>query len=195
VTKVTSKTKRLILFEDQTAKVPVSVSPSDATNKEVQWSSSNSSIASVDDSGTVTAQYAGEAVITASAADGGGKKYSFKVIVEPANPISLESIGFGIYLPNLLGLTVENKCKTKTITDFNFDMKLYSYGGSTIDSGSYSLGKPSNIGAHCTKTIKRTVLGAGYATEVIITITGVTFSDGSYYYIPSFLQETWTFTR
>ena len=195
VTKITCKTKRLVLFEDNTLKVSVSVLPSDATNKAVQWTSSSSYVASVDSSGTITAKSAGETVVTAATADGGGKKYSIKVIVEPANPISLESIGFGRYLPNLLALTVANKCKIKTITDFDFDMELYSYDGSIIDTGSYSLGKATSIGAHQTKTIKRNVFGVGYAMKVVITITGVTISDGSYYAIPNSLQETWTFNR
>ncbi|MDD3214186.1 MAG: Ig-like domain-containing protein [Eubacteriales bacterium] len=194
-TKVSSKTKRLVVFEDRASKLSVSVSPSDVTDKTVQWSSSNSYVASVESDGTVTAKNAGEAVITATAADGSGKKCNIKVIVEPVNPISLESIGFGIYLPNLLGLTVENRCKTKTITDFNFDMTLYSYSGTTIDDGSYSLGKATKIGAKKTKTIKRTVFGVGYATKVVITITGVTFSDGTYYSIPSSQQDTWSFRR
>ena len=195
VTSITSKTTRLVILEGETSKVALTFSPKDATDKKVTWSSSSSYIASVNSSGIITAKNSGDAVITATAVDGGGKKYSVKIIVEPANPISLESIGFGIYMPNLLGVTVYNRCKTKSITDFDFDLKLYSFDGSTINSGSYSLGKPITLGGHQTRTIKRTVFGVGYATKVVMTITDVTFSDGSYYSIPYSLQDSWTFRR
>lgn len=190
---ITSKTKQLVLFEDETSKVSVSVLPLDATNKAVKWSSSDPYVASVDNSGTIVAKNAGETTITATTVDGGGKKATLKVIVEPAIPITVDSIGSGRYLPNLFGLTVENKCKTKTIKEFRFDMEIESYNGSTIDGVSYSLRTAATIGARQTKTIKSTVFGVDYATKVVITITGVTFSDGSYYSIPSSLQETSTY--
>lgn len=45
--------------------------PENATNKNVSWSSSNSTVASVDQSGKVTANSEGSAVITVTTADGG----------------------------------------------------------------------------------------------------------------------------
>ena len=47
------------------------VAPANATNKEVTWKSSDSAIASVDDSGLVTARAAGTASIVAATKDGG----------------------------------------------------------------------------------------------------------------------------
>ncbi len=55
------------------------VSPTDATNKMLSWSSSNSSIASVDSTGHVTINSAGTAAIIASATDGTGKTAQFTV--------------------------------------------------------------------------------------------------------------------
>lgn len=56
--------------------------PGNAGNKQLHWSSSAASIASVDEhSGIVTAVAPGEAVITATAADGGGAAASFQVTV------------------------------------------------------------------------------------------------------------------
>ena len=49
------------------------VTPSNADNKSVSWSSSSDAVATVDASGKVTGVKAGSATITATAADGGMK--------------------------------------------------------------------------------------------------------------------------
>lgn len=63
----------------------VRVVPDNATNKEVTWSSSNPSVASIDTNGTVTAKAAGTATITATAKDGQGAKDSFVMTVKKAD--------------------------------------------------------------------------------------------------------------
>ena len=59
----------LEMVEGETATLTASVSPADATDKTLTWNSSNTSIATVDDSGKVTAVKEGTATITAKAGD------------------------------------------------------------------------------------------------------------------------------
>lgn len=55
----------LELFEGNSEKLKATVLPEDATNKKVVWTSSDTSIATVDQNGNVTAIREGEAIITA----------------------------------------------------------------------------------------------------------------------------------
>ena len=184
---------RVVLFEGESKLLSVTTKPSDASDKSIKWSTSDALIASVDEDGYVKANKKGTCVITATAKDGSKAKLNFNITVEPANPISLESLGFGVYQQNLLGLTVKNLCKTKTIKNFDFDITLTS--GWSSESGSYNLGDDVTISSGTKKTIKRNLFGVGYARSITITITGVKFSDGTFYSIPYLKQETWTFTR
>ena len=55
----------------QTTQLHQMLQPSDTTNKNVTWSSSNTNVATIDSDGVVTAQSAGTTVITVRAEDGG----------------------------------------------------------------------------------------------------------------------------
>ena len=57
-----------------TKQLSVTISPSNATDKSVTWSSSNETVAYVDGNGKVTAKAKGEASITCKANDGSGKQ-------------------------------------------------------------------------------------------------------------------------
>ena len=59
------------------------VYPNNATNKEVSWSSGNSSIASVDQNGQVTTYSPGKTTITATAQDGSNATANYTIIVTP----------------------------------------------------------------------------------------------------------------
>lgn len=65
------------------------VLPEQATNKNVVWSSGNDAVVSVDENGVITAKAAGQAEITATAADGSEKSASVSITVK--EPIVLVS--------------------------------------------------------------------------------------------------------
>jgi hypothetical protein len=71
VTGVILNKSMLQLIAGDTETLIAAVSPGDATNQNVLWSSSNRSVAAVDASGKITAGSAGSAVIIASTIDGG----------------------------------------------------------------------------------------------------------------------------
>ena len=70
VTGVTLNKSRINLTKGGSETLTATVKPTDATNKTVTWTSSNTSVAAVSSSGKVTAKAAGEATITVKTADG-----------------------------------------------------------------------------------------------------------------------------
>ena len=72
VSSIILNSETLSMTEGDTFKLTATVNPQNATNKMVAWSSSNASIASVED-GMVTAVKEGTATITATSRDGGAK--------------------------------------------------------------------------------------------------------------------------
>ena len=99
VTGVSLDKTELSLTVGDTETLTATVAPDNATDKTVTWTSSNSTVATVDQNGVVTAVARGTAVITATAADGSGASASCTVTVTrpyipPANPnykITLEA--------------------------------------------------------------------------------------------------------
>ena len=71
------------VFEGGKTTLTASVTPEDAANKSVTWSSSNADIASVNAAGEVTGVKAGTATITATAKDGSGIKATREITVKP----------------------------------------------------------------------------------------------------------------
>ncbi len=72
------------IYVNQTLTLATTIAPADADNRRVTWASDNSSVASVDDYGTVTALTNGEATITVSTVDG-AKTASCKITVTSAS--------------------------------------------------------------------------------------------------------------
>lgn len=82
VTSVSLDCSSETLKEGETVQLNASVYPTNATNRNVTWSSSNTSVATVTSNGLVTAKSAGTATITCRAADGSGKSATCVVTVE-----------------------------------------------------------------------------------------------------------------
>lgn len=65
----------------ETKQLSATISPSNATNKSISWTSDNSSVAEVSNSGLVTAKGVGQTVINCKANDGSGKTATCSVSV------------------------------------------------------------------------------------------------------------------
>lgn len=91
VQSITMDEEALTLERGETTRLTVTVSPSDADDTSVTWSSNNPGIASVEGNGRVTAIEVGTAVITATTNDGSGLSARCTVTVTPkeVNDISL----------------------------------------------------------------------------------------------------------
>lgn len=74
------------LYEGYTGRLRATVSPSDASNKDVKWSSSNTKVLKVDKNGKLTAVKPGKAVITVTT-ENGGYKDTCTVTVKKVTPV------------------------------------------------------------------------------------------------------------
>ena len=97
VSSVSLNKSSLTLTEGYTETLTATVSPSNATNKNVSWKSSNTSVATVSSSGKVSAIKAGSATITVTT-DDGGKTATCSVTVnaaavDPSKATDLSSSG------------------------------------------------------------------------------------------------------
>lgn len=82
--------KTVTMGLNQTRQLQVKITPSDTTNKNVQWTSSNNSVATVDSNGVVTSKNSGSTIITATTHN--GLKTEFFIEVEtPVTNITLNS--------------------------------------------------------------------------------------------------------
>ena len=102
VSGLTLNQNTLALFAGDSATLTAAVTPGNATNKTLTWASSNTAVATVDQSGNVTAVAPGTAAITVTTNDGSGKVASCPVTVTAkayALTIDPAAIGFGTVQP------------------------------------------------------------------------------------------------
>ena len=91
VTAVTINTpETTTIKQGESFKLNITITPSDATNKSVTWTSSNTSIATVSNDGTVTAVGPGTVTITVTTQDG-NFTFSITLTIDPPST-NLESV-------------------------------------------------------------------------------------------------------
>ncbi len=86
VEKVTVDPSSVTILEGQEVQINVSVTPTDATFTEVDWTSSDAEIARVDFNGVITGVKAGICYVYATSTDGNSIQGRVKVTVKPAVP-------------------------------------------------------------------------------------------------------------
>ena len=92
VTGVSLDKTEIVLVEVSSEKLTATVEPTNATNKNVTWSSDHEAIATVDQNGTVTARNGGQAIITVTTADG-SKTATCTVNVRVHIGVPVQSVG------------------------------------------------------------------------------------------------------
>ncbi len=162
VTGITLKPNKITLKQGETAKLTYEVLPSNATNKNFTWKSSNKNVATIVRGGKVTAVSAGKATITATTKDGGyvaSCKVTVKTKVTPTptpDPKKIVISGATINL-SAKSFTYKNKAQKPTV-------KSVVLGNKTLTADkdytvSYSKKTSKNVG-----TYKVAVTGIGKYT-------------------------------
>jgi len=161
----------LSLPNNTTKTLTATVSPTNATNKNVTWSSSNTSVATVDQSGKVTAVAAGSCTITATAEDGSGVKATCAVTVtQLVTSITLSQTSLTLTLPNNKTQTL-----TATVTPTNATNKSVTWSSSSTSIATVDqAGKVTAVAAgSCTISCTATD-GSGVKATCAVTVNDPT---------------------
>ena len=181
VSSITLSQTTATLTEGETLTLTATVTPDDATDKSITWSSSNTNVASVDADGKVTAKAEGTATITATANDGCGVKASCEVTVEKkvilVNQITLSQTTATLTEGETLTLTAtvtpdyaDNTSVTWSSSneevasvDANGNVTAKAEGTATITA---TANDASGVSASCVVTVNEIILGK-CATPII----------------------------
>ena len=181
VTGVTLDRSSLELTEGDAAVLTATITPSNASNKNVIWSSSASSVASVDNAGKVTALKPGSATITVTTEDG-GKTATCRVTVNkriyPVTGVTLDKTSATLTEGDDLTLTATvnpSNATNKTVTWSSCDKTV-----ATVSDGKVTALKPGS--ATITVTTEdggKTATCRVTVKERIYPVTGVTLDRSS----------------
>lgn len=134
VTSVSLDKTSLNLTEGEVYELSATVTPSDASNNSVTWSSSDTSVATVSSTGLVTAKAAGTATINVTT-DDGGKKATCTVTVQ-AKVIAVTGVNLD---KTSLSITVgETQALTATVTPSNATDKSVTWSSSNTSVATVS---------------------------------------------------------
>ncbi len=171
VTGVSLSTDSLTLEEGGTANLTATITPANATNQNVTWSSNAPSVATVNSSGNVTAVAPGTATITVTTEDG-KKTATCAVTVAaatvPVTGVTLSQSQAHLYYngtPNTLALTA-------TVAPDNATNKVVAWTSSNSAVATVDGGGNVTAVAPGTATIAATADGGKTAT-CLVTVTGV----------------------
>lgn len=147
-----------------TQQLTATVSPDNATNKTVKWSSANASVVSVDENtGLVTAKSAGTATITCAATDGSGVTATCSITVnaapKPKLILSASPSGGSVESGTKVYLTASANGSTVSGADI-----YYTANGSTPSKSSTKY-TSSGITINSATTIKAIAYKDGYDTS------------------------------
>ena len=166
-------------YGNTTGTLTATISPSNASNKGVTWSSGNTSVATVNTSGVITAKGVGKATITAAAQGDMSKKATCTVTVTAASvttsTISLNKQSTELTVGGTETLTVIRtpSCATDTISWTSSNTNIATVSGGEVEAkapGTTTItAKANGKTATCTVTVKTAAVDV---TSVEITNCG-----------------------
>ncbi len=182
VTAVSLNKSKLELSVGDKEKLVVTISPGNATNKSVAWSSSNTSVVTVQN-GEVTAIKAGSATVTVKSVDG-GKSATCEVTVKensvPVTSISLDKSSVELFVDESVTLTAT--IEPEDATDKSVEWSSSDEGVATVSEGVVTAVKAGDA----TITVKSVDGGKSASCNVTVKekdntihVTGISLSQES----------------
>ena len=173
VTSVSLNQSEISIDEGANYTLIPTVLPENATNKEVNWVSSDTSIATVDSNGKVVGVAPGTATITAIAKDGSGYNATCSVTVNavPVTGVSLDKSSLTLYVGDQSALVA-------TISPSNASNKSVTWTSSDTSVATVSNGTVSAI-KQGTTTITVTTADGSYTSSCTVTVSNVLVSGFS----------------
>ena len=187
VESVSLNKSEMTLTEGESETLAATVTPDNAENKSIKWSSNNEAVATVDANGTVTAKSAGTAVITATSTN--GKSAGCTVTVEkkqiPVTEVRLSESTVGIVEGSTYKLTAtvlpENTTDSKSVSwsSSNSEVATVDANGTVTAkrAGTAIITATSTNGktAGCTVTVSKKEIPI---TEISLDKSSATLTEG-----------------
>ena len=169
VSSITLSPTSVTLSPNGTYKFNVMVNPSNATNKGVTWSSSNTNVVSVDQNGNIKALKKGTAKIRVTAKDGSGKYAEASVTVESPKPTNILVTGVSLNASTVKMYVGQSYQLIHTVKPSNATNKGVTWNSSNTNVVSVSNGKI--IGKSSGKArITVTTIDGGYSAYTDVTV-------------------------
>ena len=184
VTSITISQENITLKPDDTVQLKATVYPTNATNKNVRWSSSNDDIAMVTDEGFVLAVAEGEADITVEALDGSGINAVCHVKVESEKTPDIPIVEIKFEEPTATIAVGETKQLVVTYNPENASNKTLTWASAkpsvaTVDNE----GNVTGVSDGKTIITAKTTDGSNLSINCVLTVTktisigGITLGD------------------
>ena len=167
VTKITFADKDVSFNVGDTCQLFWQISPANATNTALTFKSSNEKVATVNDSGQVTGLKKGSCTITATAADGSGKKATVKIsVLQPVLGVHMEN--------DTIRVGVDESCTARAVlepSDASNTAMSWTSADTSVATVKGSRNKPTVTGKRWgTTTITGVTQDGGYTTTATVNV-------------------------